>query len=49
MAAAFRAFRFGEEYEFRSGPKPANPFISGDSENALNQIGNVISILEKFQ
>ena len=49
MYAAFRAFRYGEEYEFRSGPKPASAFISGDAENALKQVGNVISILEKFQ
>ena len=49
MYAAFRAFRFGEEYEYRSGPRPAVPFISGDTGNALKQVGNVISILEKFQ
>ena len=49
MYAAFRAFRFGEEYEFRSGPKSLSSLVSGDSQNALKQVGDVISILEKFQ
>jgi hypothetical protein len=46
MYAAYRGFRFGEEYEYRSGPKIAAAFIGGE---ASQQISNVINILEKFQ
>lgn len=46
MYAAFRGFRYGEEYEYRSGPKSAAAFIGG---GAMKQVGDVINILEKFQ
>ena len=46
MYAAFRGFRYGEEYEYRFGPKPASSFMGGGT---TQQISDVINILEKFR
>jgi DNA-directed RNA polymerase subunit RPC12/RpoP len=46
MWAGFRAFRYGEEYIYRSGPKNFSTFIGGDT---LKDIGSVVSVLEKFR
>ena len=46
MWAGFRAFRYGEEYVYRSGPKDFGSFIGGDT---LKDISSVINVLEKFR
>lgn len=46
MWAGYHAFRYGEEYVYRSGPKNFSSFIGGDR---LKEISSVISLLEKFR
>jgi hypothetical protein len=46
MYMGFRRFRYGEEYEYRAGPKIAAGFIGGGT---VQQVSDVINILEKFR
>jgi hypothetical protein len=46
MWAGYRAFRYGEEYEYRSGPKTYSLPVGGD---ILKDVRSVINVMEKFQ
>jgi hypothetical protein len=46
MYVGFRAFRYGEEYEYRSGPKNFSLPVGGD---LMKNVGSVINVLEKFR
>jgi hypothetical protein len=51
MAGAYRAFRYGEQYEFLSGPARTTGAVGNFSSGseALQTLGKVINTLEKFQ
>jgi hypothetical protein len=46
MYSAFRTFRYGEQYEYHSGPKRLTAPIGG---NVGQQIGQVVRVLERFK
>ena len=46
MYSAFRTFRYGEQYEYHSGPKRLTAPIGG---NIGQQIGQVVRVLEQFK
>jgi hypothetical protein len=47
MYAGFRAFRYGEEYEYRSGPKNFSLPVVGST--FIKDAGSIISVLEKLR
>jgi hypothetical protein len=51
MWAAYRAFRYGEQYEYHSHPAQVTGAVGafGVSSDTLQTIGKVINTLEKFQ
>ncbi|MCL4562491.1 MAG: hypothetical protein M1281_18000 [Chloroflexi bacterium] len=47
MYAGYRAFRYGEQYEYRSGPKAFNLDMVKSLTQNLGGVGEVIDMLEK--
>ncbi|HPH95063.1 MAG TPA: hypothetical protein PKW33_02150 [Anaerolineaceae bacterium] len=45
MFAAYQAFRFGEQYEYRAGPKEGSSFVNASVSSGLSAVVNLIEEL----